>query len=583
MATEVLRSLAATAPAEWFQYRGQDSRVLGQLVRRCVSTHRWSDLKRDEILQLYALFDLVLDNGLGSMIIDFIWEVCANPAMASSDPAEAYLMDWQCLRHWSKTKLVDVRQDVQHQLSARLPASNQLVLVSRLHARITQLEPILKILATPHQGSTSPPEGLDNDVDYCECRQLQLCIKVLQELVASGVDLQGAAGRHGSQQEWRRSIDRRRDAAGHHPLFLSTLLSRLVDQGMKIMTYPPSSLSAALNTIFMYNPAKLTSSNQHARLALLLYLLLDLGMPATSATFRRAFGVSPSDFSCWQAAFWLDDSWAATSKHEAANLDEACSLLSGAASPSTPLSFPEALAARGRPHDALLVLRASELSSAAAQSDDPFQEDLSSVPAPGVPAAELKQTSATPGLLGLTGYGRRNKAPTQASSPAAAGPSNESRVPCAASQGQGAMRLRRVKLEVQVKLQAGLMQEALACAHSCISVCSAEDQSRWTTEIVDVMLRQAAAAQSLGRILQLPFSNCMQQAVIAWLEHQLQDGNAAASQLPLFYLQRGKLNQALQAYDVLKSSEVTVPEAQALQLDSLMTAASKIAPEARLC
>ena len=55
---------------------------------------------------------------------------------------------------------------------------------------------------------------------------------------------------------------------------------------MKDMTYPPSSLSAALNTVFMYNPSKLTTSNQHARLALLLYLLLDLGVLAAPATFR---------------------------------------------------------------------------------------------------------------------------------------------------------------------------------------------------------------------------------------------------------------------------------------------------------
>ena len=98
MATEVLRSVAATPPADWFEHSGSDSRVLGQLVRSCVSSVTWSDLKRDEAKQLHALFDLVLDHGLGSVIVDFIWEVCANPAMASSDPNEAYLMDWQCLR-----------------------------------------------------------------------------------------------------------------------------------------------------------------------------------------------------------------------------------------------------------------------------------------------------------------------------------------------------------------------------------------------------------------------------------------------------------------------------------------------------
>lgn len=98
MAAEVLRSVAATPPAEWFQWRGQDSRVLGQLVRSCVGVHRWRDLRSDEAKQLHAMFDYVLQHGLGYMVVDFVWEICANPTMASSDPLEAYLMDWQCLR-----------------------------------------------------------------------------------------------------------------------------------------------------------------------------------------------------------------------------------------------------------------------------------------------------------------------------------------------------------------------------------------------------------------------------------------------------------------------------------------------------
>ena len=61
-------------------------------------------------------------------------------------------------------------------------------------------------------------------------------------------------------------------------------------QGMKAMAYPPSSLGAAVKTVFLNNTSKLTTSNQHARLALLQYLLLDLGVPLTPSTFRYELG-----------------------------------------------------------------------------------------------------------------------------------------------------------------------------------------------------------------------------------------------------------------------------------------------------
>ena len=46
-------------------------------------------------------------------------------------------------------------------------------------------------------------------------------------LVKLGVDLHGAAGRHSSQQEWRRTVGRR---AGSRPLFLDTLSAKLHEQ-----------------------------------------------------------------------------------------------------------------------------------------------------------------------------------------------------------------------------------------------------------------------------------------------------------------------------------------------------------------
>ncbi|KAK9848099.1 hypothetical protein WJX84_012262 [Apatococcus fuscideae] len=538
------------------------------------------------------MFDYVLQHGLGYMVVDFVWEICANPTMASSDPLEAYLMDWQCLRDWSKEVLIDTRKDLQQQLAANLPSEILALAASRLQARMTQLEPILKILASPNNDHAVATDALSlqdrlvSDIDYCEGQQLQMCIKVFHLLMTLEVDLRDSAGRHGSHQEWRRTVDQRKDAAGSQPLFLMTLLARLADQGMKAMAYPPSSLGAAVKTVFLNNTSKLTTSNQHARLALLQYLLLDLGVPLTPSTFRTAFGVATADFHCWHAAFLLDESCTKNSMDGSANVDEACSLLSGAAGGSMPLSFPAVLAARGRANAALMVLRASS-GAQELQTNSPFEDDVAGSDGSHAPAMDgTDPTSSTPqGLMGLTGRPRQSKGPAAAA--AAAGISSrpgtqEAAEGAAESSWSRARRLRRTKLEVQVRLQAGLMQEALGCTHLAVSSCSPENRTRWAGELVEVMLLWAEEAHMLGKILQLPFQDSTELAVIAWLEARLQDSSSSAAQLPLFYLMRGRLPEATQAHQSLCSSDVSLSQEQALQLNTLLMAAATISPLANV-
>ena len=59
-------------------------------------------------------------------------------------------------------------------------------------------------------------------------------VQVLQMLVKLGVDLHGGAGRHSSQQEWRRTVGRR---AGSQPLFRDTLSAKLHEQVLAVDTY----------------------------------------------------------------------------------------------------------------------------------------------------------------------------------------------------------------------------------------------------------------------------------------------------------------------------------------------------------
>lgn len=85
-----------------------------------------------------------------------------------------------------------------------------------------------------------------------------------------------------------------------------------------------------------------------------------------------------------------------------------------------------------------------------------------------------------------TGRPRQSKGPAAAA--AAAGISSrpgtqEAAEGAAESSWSRARRLRRTKLEVQVRLQAGLMQEALGCTHLAVSSCSPENRTRYVAHI----------------------------------------------------------------------------------------------------
>lgn len=75
----------------------------------------------------------------------------------------------------------------------------------------------------------------------------------------------------------------------------------------------------------------------------------------------------------------------------------------GVAGLSLPLSFPAALAAQGRPHDALLVLRASK-GAQDPNSTSPFEDEPGPMHSRTASVAETSTPSSTPqGIMGLKG------------------------------------------------------------------------------------------------------------------------------------------------------------------------------------
>lgn len=46
-------------------------------------------------------FDVLLREGCGEVVVDWIVEVCGDPRAASADPLEAHLMDGRCVQQWA--------------------------------------------------------------------------------------------------------------------------------------------------------------------------------------------------------------------------------------------------------------------------------------------------------------------------------------------------------------------------------------------------------------------------------------------------------------------------------------------------
>ena len=49
--------------------------------------------------------DVAVREGCGEVAVDWVVEVCSDPAAASADPVEAHLMDGRCAQQWARRAL----------------------------------------------------------------------------------------------------------------------------------------------------------------------------------------------------------------------------------------------------------------------------------------------------------------------------------------------------------------------------------------------------------------------------------------------------------------------------------------------
>lgn len=97
---DVLAALAATPPRQYLQRSDAGVSVLQALYQQCVGAGLASEHTSDDIARLHGLWDVALEHGLGSLVLDYVHDVCSDRLLTSSDPVEAFLLDGECVRRW---------------------------------------------------------------------------------------------------------------------------------------------------------------------------------------------------------------------------------------------------------------------------------------------------------------------------------------------------------------------------------------------------------------------------------------------------------------------------------------------------
>lgn len=92
---DVLAELANTSPKTYLQRSPSGFSHLQDLYQQCIEADLVpaAAVASDDIARLHSLFDVALDHGMGSLVLDYVNEVCADRLLTSSDPVAAFLLD----------------------------------------------------------------------------------------------------------------------------------------------------------------------------------------------------------------------------------------------------------------------------------------------------------------------------------------------------------------------------------------------------------------------------------------------------------------------------------------------------------
>ncbi|XP_050376166.1 E3 ubiquitin-protein ligase HOS1 [Argentina anserina] len=350
----------------------------------------------NDVLRLYSLFDVALENNLASLICHYVTDVCLDESAVSSDPVIAFLLDEVVVKDWCKRAFQNITTELQ--VIYNFEAEEMKTMLGQLlkfSAQLAGISNVLEVLDLSFKGSLSSQLH-----DLHQLLETILKTKQHLEIMIWCIRhefLKNVKPRHTDITTWHTLVCERKSAAVKRSwpdalnnseesngqegsLFIEDALTNLeTEQGDTMVEelklafaqkdgrssvykskiegirgcYPFENVRAAVDVLFLCGSSDLVVAKQ----ATFLYYLYDRHWTLPDEDWRHiledfgaTFGISGHLLLESLIFYLLDD-------HTDEALQEACHLLPEISGPATHPKIAQVLLERGNPDTALSVLR----------------------------------------------------------------------------------------------------------------------------------------------------------------------------------------------------------------------------------
>lgn len=351
-----------------------------------------------DVLRLYSLFDVALENNLVSLICHYVTDVCMDESAVSSDPVIAFLLDEVVVKDWCKRTFRNITTELQGIYNLEVDGmKTKLSLLLKCSVQLSGLCNVVEVLESSFKGTLSAQLQ-----DLYQLQESILKTKQHLEIMIWCIRhqfLENVKSRHNDFMSWRSTVCERKSAAikrswpdavncSSEPtrldgsLFIEDALvnidivqgdtqetgeqlevASLMKSGVLSILhsridgvagcYPFESLRTAVDILFLCGSSDLVVAKQ----AILLYYLFDRQWRMPDETWRdivedfaAAFSITRHSLLESLVFYLLDD-------HTDEALEEACCLLPEISGPATHPKIAQVLLERNNPDTALMVLR----------------------------------------------------------------------------------------------------------------------------------------------------------------------------------------------------------------------------------
>ncbi|KAG6636025.1 E3 ubiquitin-protein ligase HOS1-like [Carya illinoinensis] len=351
-----------------------------------------------DVLRLYSLFDVALENNLVSLVCHYVTDVCMDESAVSSDPVIAFLLDEVVVKDWCKRTFRNIATELQGIYNLEVEEmKSRLSFLLNCSVQLTGICNVLEVLESSFKGSLSAQLH-----DLCHLQENILKTKQHMEIMMWCIRhqfLENVRSRYANFMSWRSCVSERKSAAIKRSwpdavnfsaestrqdgsLFIEDALVNLdIEQGDSEETaekleaaslvksgvlsilrskieglagcYPFENLRAAVDILFLCGSSDLVVAKQ----AILLYFLFDRHWKMPDEMWRHIVEDFATSFSITRHSlleslifYLLDD-------HTDEALQEACRFLPEISGPTTHPKIARVLLERNNPDTALMVLR----------------------------------------------------------------------------------------------------------------------------------------------------------------------------------------------------------------------------------